>query len=841
MWRPSGMAAPRGFALISISWRKRFLLVSLLICAGVAGYGADSEPTTLYYWGNEADILALDLIKDFESLHDGSDGGPVIKVIMGQSASVNKTDDPQRLLCGIAGGDPPDVVWFDRFAVGEWAAKNAFEPLQGFLDEDLAQRPDDPFTLRAEEFFTACWQEACYEGTLYAVPTVTDNRAMYYNLDLFEKHADELIAAGCVDPDDPTKVGPPRTWEQLRKASEILTEYDEDGKLVRVGMIPNYGNSWLYIYGWLNGGRFMSDDGRTCTLDSPEITEALVYMTELYDIMGGAEAVNAFQISQEGADLDPFLANKIAMRIDGDGYIWHVANYRRDMRFGVCLAPAPEGKQRLGWCGGWAMVIPKGAKHPREAWQFIKYMVSTRAERVKGDASRQNARAAGQVWIPEINARKDVTDWLLKHYLYDDPTISDRFKDAKRTFVEAMPFSKYRPVTPVGQKLWNEQVRAMEGGIYKRFNKEDIHENARLAVARGAEEVQRELDRIFEPEDYPVLSWKPIVATYIALLLLVVAFGYWYFNRQMVATGFFRREFYAGYLFASPWFLGFAIFGGGPIVFSLFMSLCHYDVFSPPEFVGFKNYVDMFAHDPLFFKSLWNTVFMVLGVPLGMAVGLGIAMLLSYEIKGMAIYRTFFYLPAIMPAVAASILWRWIFNPQEGVLNSILDMLRLSGPLQAFLRLFDVNSLSWLQEQHLAKPALIIMGLWGAGAGMIVWLAGLKGIPTHLYEAAEIDGAGKIRKFWNITLPMLSPYILFNLIMGLIGTFQIFTQAYIMTQGGPVDQTLFYAYHLFNNAFRYMKMGYASALAWVLFAIVLALTALQLKLSKTWVHYEAEK
>jgi len=193
----------------------------------------------------------------------------------------------------------------------------------------------------------------------------------------------------------------------------------------------------------------------------------------------------------------------------------------------------------------------------------------------------------------------------------------------------------------------------------------------------------------------------------------------------------------------------------------------------------------------------------------------------------MAVYRTFFYLPAIMPAVAASILWIWIFNPQQGILNALLAKAGIAGP-------------AWLQNQYWSKPSLILMGLWGAGAGMIVWLAGLKGIPKHLYEAAEIDGAGRFRRFTSITLPMLSPYILFNLIMGIIGTFQIFTQAFIMTQGGPVDSTLFYAYLLFNNAFRYMKMGYASALAWVLFGIILTLTVIQLRLSKRWVHYESE-
>ena len=608
-------------------------LTALAVLSTMCAAAAPAEPITLYYWGNESDVLALDLVQDFESLHDGSDGTPPIKVIMAQSASVNKTNDPQRLLCGIVGGDPPDVVDFDRFAVGEWASRGAFTCLQPYLEGDQKERPDDPFTLHADQFYPACWNEANYGGKLYAVPTDTDNRALYYNLDLFEKHAEQLMAAGCIDPDDPAKVGPPRTWEQLRAASSILTERDEDGKLVRVGFIPNYGNSWLYIYGWLNGGKFMSDDGRTCTLNAPEIVEALAYMTELYDIMGGAEEVSAFQSSQVGADLDPFLAGKIAMRIDGDGYIHNIANLKRDLRFGVTLAPAPEGKKRLGWCGGWSLVIPDGSEHPDEAWEFIKYLVSKRAVKIKSDAQRQTSRAAGSVWIPGISARIDVTQWLMDEYLVSDPSIDDTFKEAKLAFVDAMPFSKYRPVTPVGQILWNQQVTALDRGIYMECDKSDVTRNAQLALDAGAEIVQRELDQIHDPVGYPAFQWRWVIAGYIAALVTVVAFGYWYFNQRMHATGYFRREFYAGYLFASPWFFGFIVFSGGPIVFSLFMSFCQYDVFHDPKWVGFKNYVDMFCNDPLFYKSLWNTVYMAIGIPLGMAVGLGIAMLLSYEIK----------------------------------------------------------------------------------------------------------------------------------------------------------------------------------------------------------------
>jgi len=607
-----------------------------------------------------------------------------------------------------------------------------------------------------------------------------------------------------------------------------MTEFDASGKLKQVGFIPNYGNSWLYIYGWLNGGTFLSEDVRTCRLNEPAIVDALVYMTEIYDLMGGAEAVTAFQSALQTGDLDPFVSGKVAMKIDGDWFMPEIGNNRREMRFGVVAPPAPEGKPRFGWCGGWAYVIPRGAEHPEEAWEFIKYLVSQRAYKIRNDAGAQTVRATGAPFIPRMSSRSDLTEWAMEYYLYSDDSVEDTFKNAMRTYVDILPQSKYRPVTPVGQVLWNEQVRAMEAGIYKRYEAQDVRLNAKLALDHSTAVVQAELDRIYKPGEYPELSWTPVVITYGILLALTIAVLYLYFNRRVTAQGYFRREFYAGYAFASPWFIGFLVFGGGPLLFSLFMSFCEYDVMSPPKFVGLNNYATMFFKDPLFYKSLWNTVYMAMGIPLGMALSLGIALLLSYEIRGMAVYRTLYYLPAVMPGVAASLLWIWIFNPNEGILNALLASVGIEGP-------------AWLQNVYWSKPSLILMMLWSSGAGMIVWLAGLKGIPAHLYEAAELDGAGRIRMFFSITLPMLSPYILFNMIMGLIGTFQIFTQAYIMTRGGPVDSTLFYAYELFNNAFRFLRMGYASAMAWVLFAIVLSLTILQLWISKRWVYYESER
>ncbi len=286
-----------------------------------------------------------------------------------------------------------------------------------------------------------------------------------------------------------------------------------------------------------------------------------------------------------------------------------------------------------------------------------------------------------------------------------------------------------------------------------------------------------------------------------------------------------RKEALTGYLFASPWFIGMILFTVFPIIASIAYSFMDYNILQPPQWVGLSNYSALF-HDELFWRSLFNTLYyVILSVPLGLIIGLAIALMLNADIKGIAVYRTLYYIPSIVPIVAGSILWSWMFNPNFGILTNIVEFFGLGAP-------------GWLSDPAWAKPSLILMSLWGAGGGMIIYLAGLKNIPKTYYEAAEIDGAGAIHRFVHITLPMLSPTLFFQLIMGLIGSFQVFTQAFVMTNGGPNDSTLFYVLYLYNNAFRFWKMGYASALAWVLFAIIMILTWLNFKVSKHWVHYD---
>lgn len=287
-----------------------------------------------------------------------------------------------------------------------------------------------------------------------------------------------------------------------------------------------------------------------------------------------------------------------------------------------------------------------------------------------------------------------------------------------------------------------------------------------------------------------------------------------------------RREEIAFYLFASPWLIGFILWIAGPMIVSFGLSFASYDVITPPRFSGLENYIQMFTVDDLVWQALRVTLTYAVGaIPLGLVSALVLALLMNQKVRGIAAFRTIYYLPAVISGVPVALLWMWILNPDFGILNNALASIGISGP-------------NWLFSESWVIPAFILMSIWIIGAPMIIYLAGLQGIPQHLYEAAEIDGAGAWTKFTNITLPMISPVIFFNAILGVIGSFQIFTPAYVMTNGGPANASLFYGLYLYNNAFRYFKMGYASALAWLMFLIILALGLLVVRSSPYWVYYE---
>jgi multiple sugar transport system permease protein len=292
-----------------------------------------------------------------------------------------------------------------------------------------------------------------------------------------------------------------------------------------------------------------------------------------------------------------------------------------------------------------------------------------------------------------------------------------------------------------------------------------------------------------------------------------------------------RQEAIFAYVFLLPWIIGFVVFVAGPILASLGLSLTQYNIVKPPVFIGLANYVRAFTDDPLFFPSILRTFeYAVVIVPLGVGGALLVAVLLNQSLRFTNIYRTVFFLPHLTPVVASIFIWTWLLNPQFGFVNEVL------------FRLFHIIGPGWFNSKEWAIPSLILVALWGIIGGnmMMIFLAGLQGVPKDLYEVASIDGASTWRRFWNITLPMISPTLFFNTILAVIGALQTFTTAFVATNGGPAYASWFYALHIYATAFTFSEMGYAASLAWLFFIVLVGFTFVQFRASTRWVYYASE-
>lgn len=292
-----------------------------------------------------------------------------------------------------------------------------------------------------------------------------------------------------------------------------------------------------------------------------------------------------------------------------------------------------------------------------------------------------------------------------------------------------------------------------------------------------------------------------------------------------------RREALMGYLFISPWLIGFIVFFAGPIIASLILSFTRWNIVGDPIWVGLDNYQTIFMEDLRFKKAVEVTLtYSVFYLPLEVICGIGLAVLMNQKLRGIGIFRTLFYMPSVVPQVAAALVWVWMLNQRYGVINTLLNQVGVDGP-------------NWLGSPYYVLPSLILIALWGIGGSAIIYLAGLQNIPDVLYEAATVDGANIFQKFFRITLPMLSPTIFFQLVLGLIGVFQTFTPAFIAAgeTGGPLQSGLFYMLYIYNRGFISLRMGYASALAWILTAFILVVTVIVLRSSRYWVYYETDR
>lgn len=737
----------------------------------------------------------------------------------------------QKLLTSIVANIPPDVVIQDRFAVADWASRGAFRPLDDLIARDQA----DPRCPKKGDYYPAVWEEGSWDGHVFGIPKAADGRALLWNRQLFREHAAELRAAG-LDPDRP-----PRTWSETLAYNKVLTEFNPDGTLKRAGFMPNYGNVWLYLYGFQNNADFISKDGRTCTLDTPESEEALDFLVKGYDQLGGYTNAKAFESGFLNRENSPFYVGTVAMMINGDWTLNELSRYAPQLDFGVVPAPVPDDRffhrgrfakepfTYTTWSGGFCFVIPKGAKRVDDAWEYIKFSSSLDGILIELRAQRAWERQRGRAFIPKQYGNRKLNEQIFKEFKPADP----KFAAALRQFIDLMPSAHIRPPTFVGQLLWDEHVRALDQACYKK-------KTPAQALHDGQVVVQKDLDNYFNRSGYPVIQTDAVLYSFIAAIVATFGVLIWRFKRlrlQRLA----RYEARWGYLFVSPWVMGFLLLTLGPMLVSLFWSMTQYSVLDSPRWVGMRNYSDMVTVDHAnIYKAFFNTSYVAFfGVPLSIASGLTIAMLLNSAVRGMRFYRTFFYMPSIVSGIASAVLWAWVLmpDPSKGLLNNlwsrtITNWLNLPAP-------------GWFASEPWAKHTLIIMGVWGAGSGMILWIAGLKGVPSTLYEASSIDGASQWQQFWKVTIPQLSPVIFFSTITGFIGSLQEFDRVFVLKGPdgpiGPADALLTPVVHLFNNGFGQFRLGYASAIAWVVFLLIIGVSLFQFWIAPRWVHYEADK
>ncbi len=808
-------------ALVIISW------FALLVASATMAQSPSATLTKreVVLWGLSLgpDTKGQDaVIREFENRN------PDIKVKL-LSMGAGRMD-PQKLMTSIVGNVAPDVIYQDRFTISDWASRGAFRPLDDLIKRDSTS---DPLCPTEQQYYSATWQEASYGGKVYAIPTSSDNRILYWNKKIFREESDKLRAAGL----DPTR--PPRTWTELLAYSKVLTKFGKDGRLERAGFMPNFGNAWLYMYAFQNNADFLSPDGRKCTMNTPEAIEALDYIVKGYDIVGGYEKAKSFETGFQGNENDCFIVGQVVMKIDGDWVLNNLARYAPELEFNGSPAPVPDDRFNhkgrfaaekdtyVTWMGGFSLAIPKGAKNSEDGWKLIKFITSAEGRLIENRAQAAWERMRGRVFMPRQIANIEANEASSKIFKPASPN----YAQAIDMHTKMARYGRIRPATFAGQVLWSEHVKALEAACYKKATSEQALQDAQVAV-------QRELDAFYDKEKYSVINLKaPALLGFLGLLGFI---GYFVIQFGKARIGRLEKhEAKWAYLFVSPWIFGFLLLTIGPMLASLFFSFTQWDVLNEARFVGLKNYHEMFGADwKAVSKSLSNVAYLTgVGVPLGLTTGLAIALLLNGATKGIRFFRTIFYMPAIVPVIASAVLWTWVLTADQGkgLINSYW--------VESVTKWLDIPPPGWLQSADWSKPALILQGVWGAGGGMVLWLAGLKGVPTSLYEAASIDGANDSRQFWSITFPQLSPIIFFNLITGFIGSMQEFDRVYVMrpSQDGPIgpdDSMLTPAYHLFNNGFAFFKMGYASALAWLIFALVMIVTFIQWKLKDRWVHTE---
>ena len=691
----------------------------------------------------------------------------------------------QKTLIAIAGGDPPDVAGLLAADIVDFADKNALVPL-----DDFARGTD----LNRERYLPTFWDMGFYRARLWAAVSVPIVVGLHWNKDLFER-------AG-LDPERP-----PRTIAELDDFAKKLTVV-KDGNIEQLGFVPADTNWWPYAWGFWFGARLW-DGGDTITTDSPENVRAFSWF-QSYARTYGVERIQNFTMPSSGrvnfaSAQNPFLAGKLAMVLQG---VWmgnFIQKFSPSMRWGAAPFPSEHpGGPPVAIADADMLVIPNGARHPREAFAFIQYL-SGREPMEKVCLGQRKISP-----LREVSAR-----FFAEH---KNPYIR-MFQDlAASAGATAQP----------KMSIWHEYVLEIRNASERLWLGETTTERA-LGDVRQT--IQKSWNRERERQRTEPSRWLSVLPpTLIVLSVGAVFVAARRERRSSISAARQARSnasLWKGLAFFSPWGIGLLVFTAFPVMSSVVYSFCDYSVLTPPKWIGLANYADLFA-DRVFWVALRNTlIYVALALPLGLLVALFFALLLDSNVRGTSLYRTLIFLPALMPVVAAAIIWLWMLNGDYGVINHVFYALTFGW----------FPKISWLTERSTALPSLVLVSVWGVGQTVVTLLVAMRDVPSSVYEAADIDGATFWHKVRHVTIPMISPVIYFNAILGIIGALQVFATPYIMTAGGPARATLFYTQRLYENAFFFLRMGYACAMAWILFLVVLGLTALAHRIGRSRVYY----
>lgn len=799
------------------AWRdrlKRPLLAALLMGALLPAALAD-RVTIRYACTSSGDNLKLlnREVADFERTH------PNIHVKVEPIAD----NYENKLLSMYAANIAPDVANMNPNRFLMFASRGAIRSLSDFPDID-GQEVD----LKGR--YATIVSAFRREGKLYALPRdVACSAYIYYNKRLFRE-------AGIPFPDGSwtwdTKPRPEMREKDFVWVMQTLTKHrDGERRPYQYGFSSSWPQLWMETLLLSSDVKMWDRDERPTRLflDDPKVVEVFRFASDCINREHWMPSSSDVTLGSGSTMQDEFRKGHVAMLQSG---AWEVKDMRKKMREDWDIAPFPRfARAQSPYLPGEGngLAIFSSSAHPAEAWEWIKYFCGRKAlqEMAQAGESQPSIRELALrpgVWLPAPNAVRP--DRLPEHLAITD-------EGARRVH--------YRPLPDYFSNGVGSEIQGIYYGVLSGEN------DPAASLARAQRDFPGKLALSLKRVDAPPYPFGAAVAVGVAIVLALLAWVYLP-ERGKTATRSESAENRSAYRFLLPWLVGLG-FTVGPMIYSFLLSFAESDIIQTPKWRGIGNYADIFT--PSIDDTLWVSLrqtfyFSAVSIPLGIAFALGLALLLNQRIRGVPLFRALYYLPSLASAVAMSLIWGRLFDKDRGLINLFLygsdgksGFLHL-GPLLSNLVGTPGEAINWLGNTKTVIPAFIIMGLWGAGGGTIIFLAGLQSISPSYYEAATLDGAGNWRRFRNVTLPLLTPTIFFSLITGVIGALQVFSQAFVLTDGGPDRSTLFYMVWLYKKAFGELKMGYASALAWILFVIILGITAIQLSLARRWVYYEGD-